>query len=281
MEKKTKMRIHNKESEESNVVSVIIPVKNGEEYINQCLTSIFSQTYKFLEVIIVDGGSKDRTLEISSNFDTKIIHQVSKGVSSARNEGIKKATGKYIAWCDIDDFYAPNKIEMQKKFLDLHQDIGLVYTDIIILEEGKKAQTKVKTEEVNWEWFKKNKTNPISFSSTMISGCLLKKNKINPKLRIGEDFDLYLRLSKLTKFALISEPLTFIRKHKTNLTNNRFLSLKSHVIILYINNLINRREYVYGLFLSVFIFFTWKILKKIKRSSNFLKKWMKRLNIYS
>ena len=97
---------------DEKLVSVIIPAYNIEDYIGRCLDSIISQTYKNLEIIVVDDGSRDRTGEILDNYAKKdrrikVIHKENGGVSSARNKGIEVAEGDYIGFIDGDDLIEP------------------------------------------------------------------------------------------------------------------------------------------------------------------------------
>ena len=90
------------------MISIIIPVYNVEQYLNRCIQSILNQTYKQIEVILVDDGSTDRSGEICDSFLSdkrfKIIHQDNQGVSSARNKGLVASTGEYILFVDADDW---------------------------------------------------------------------------------------------------------------------------------------------------------------------------------
>lgn len=97
-------------------ISVIVPVYNGEKYIRECLDSIFSQTFTDFEIIIVDDGSTDNTFDILTELSVKcnnlsIIRQENKGVSCARNTGIKHAKGKYLCFIDSDDYIKNNFLE--------------------------------------------------------------------------------------------------------------------------------------------------------------------------
>lgn len=102
-------------------VSIIIPAYNCADYINRTIDSIFAQTYPRtnLEVIIVNDGSTDETANILSNYEHEftIIHTKNKGVSAARNEGLKYSTGEFIQFLDSDDILLPNKIEEQVNIL--------------------------------------------------------------------------------------------------------------------------------------------------------------------
>lgn len=94
-------------------ISVIVPVYNVEKYLSQCLDSIIHQTYKNLEIILVDDGSTDSSGLICDNYSQKdkrikIIHKCQGGLSDARNAGLKIATGEYISFIDSDDFIDKN-----------------------------------------------------------------------------------------------------------------------------------------------------------------------------
>ena len=84
--------------------SIIVPVYNVEEYIDDCLKSIKSQTFKDYEVIVVNDGTKDNSMDIVKNYDVEIINQENGGLSSARNTGVKKAKGEYLIFLDSDDY---------------------------------------------------------------------------------------------------------------------------------------------------------------------------------
>ena len=106
---------------DEKLVSVIIPAYNIEDYIGRCLDSVLSQTYKNLEILVVDDGSSDCTGEILDDYEKKdqrirVIHKENGGVSSARNIGIEAATGDYIGFVDGDDLMEP---EMYKTLVNL------------------------------------------------------------------------------------------------------------------------------------------------------------------
>jgi glycosyltransferase involved in cell wall biosynthesis len=89
--------------EESALISVIIPVHNGEKYVAQCLENLLGQTYKELEIIVVDDGSTDATVEIAGRYPVRVVAQEKRGVSAARNAGMDCATGAYLHFMDVDD----------------------------------------------------------------------------------------------------------------------------------------------------------------------------------
>ncbi|MFB6225172.1 MAG: glycosyltransferase [Candidatus Paceibacteria bacterium] len=125
----------------SPLVSVIIPVYNGEEYIEDAIRSVNSQTYGNIEIIIVDDASEDKSLEKIHKLKDKIgrktkifSHDVNKGISKARNKGIKNSRGEYISLLDQDDYYYENRIEY---ILDnLEDEYGLVLNNTHAIDKS-------------------------------------------------------------------------------------------------------------------------------------------------
>lgn len=126
--------------------SIIVPVYNTEKYIDKCLKSIFSNTYKNFEVIIVNDGSTDKTENIINKYIKKYdniiyIKQKNIGLSLARNNGVKKATGDYLLFIDSDDYVEKNLLENINKNIDdldvLRYQLNIVFNDKIIPYEEK------------------------------------------------------------------------------------------------------------------------------------------------
>ena len=105
----------------TDLVSVILPAYNAERYIGDAIKSVLNQTYPYFELIVVDDGSKDKTVEVVKSFKDKRIrliqHLKNKGVSAARNTALKVAKGKWIAVIDADDEWLPNRLEVLLKIL--------------------------------------------------------------------------------------------------------------------------------------------------------------------
>lgn len=127
--------------------SIIVPAYNTEKYIDKCLKSIFSNTYKNFEVIIVNDGSTDKTEDIINKYIKKYdniiyIKQKNMGLSLARNNGVKKATGDYLLFIDSDDYVEKNLLENINKNIDdldvLRYQLNMVFNDKIIPYEEKK-----------------------------------------------------------------------------------------------------------------------------------------------
>ncbi len=126
--------------EKSNpLVSVVIPVHNGEKYIKESIDSCLNQTYDNIEIIVVDDNSEDKTLEILKNYGEKItVLPVEKqnGLGNVINIGIRKSQGKYIARMDADDFMYPTRIQKQVEYLESNPNCVAIGGQIDIIDEN-------------------------------------------------------------------------------------------------------------------------------------------------
>jgi len=124
---------------EKPLVSVIMPVYNSDNYIGQAIESVLSQDYPNFEFIIIDDGSTDKTREVIQRYtDSRIkyLHQENKGVSSARNMGIRHAHGRYIMPLDADDMMASASMTKHLEKFEKHPEAGLVYSDVLLIDES-------------------------------------------------------------------------------------------------------------------------------------------------
>ncbi len=130
------------ENKAKGLVSVIVPVYNVEPYLRKCLDSIVNQTYRALEIILVDDGSPDNCGVICDEYAARdgriiVIHKENGGVSSARNAGLKRATGEWIGWVDPDDWIEPDMFEyLLGNILHYRADIA-VCSRRLVYEDGK------------------------------------------------------------------------------------------------------------------------------------------------
>ncbi|NFG60723.1 glycosyltransferase family 2 protein [Clostridium sp. CMCC3677] len=131
-------------------VSVIVPVYNSEQYVGYCINSILNQTYRNIEVILVDDGSTDDSLKICRNYENidkrvKVITTPNKGVSSARNIGIENAIGQYIQFVDSDDVIETQMIERLVETIETYDtDVVFCGAEMITLDKNKKVTDRVK-----------------------------------------------------------------------------------------------------------------------------------------
>jgi glycosyltransferase involved in cell wall biosynthesis len=121
-----------------SLVSVIVPVYNGERFLADALQSIVNQDYRPLELIVVDDGSTDRTAEIARSFpEVRYFHQSNQGVATARNTGLAAAHGEFLAFLDADDLWEPDKLSLQTEYQRNHPEIDYSFVKLInFLEPG-------------------------------------------------------------------------------------------------------------------------------------------------
>jgi glycosyltransferase involved in cell wall biosynthesis len=113
----------------NDLISVIIPVYNCENYLAEAIESVLEQTYKPVELIVVDDGSTDRTKEVAQRYQENIayIYQPNSGTSSARNHGVRKSKGSFLAFHDADDIWSKNKLELQMQVFNDEPEVDAVF----------------------------------------------------------------------------------------------------------------------------------------------------------
>lgn len=208
-------------------VSVIIPNYNYAKYIGKAIESVLLQTYSNLEVIVVNNGSTDNSLEILKVFKDKImlIDQVNLGQSGARNSGLLHATGDLIAFLDADDFWEPTKLEKQINLIS--EETQLVYCGISTFYEGTFLDSDVLLPVYKGDCSSFFMDHPaasivLSGESTAIFTKLLqeKVGVFDLELNSSAGWDFFRRASSLTNFDFVAEPLTHRRTHSINMSNS-------------------------------------------------------------
>ncbi|MGB0355665.1 MAG: glycosyltransferase family 2 protein [Opitutales bacterium] len=192
-------------------VSVIIPTFNRVEYLPDALDSVYSQTHPVTEVIVVDDGSTDHTVEkLSPSYPSvQFLRQENQGVSSARNLGIAKASHPWIALLDSDDRWTPQKLERQITHLSQNPSLRAVHTGEKWIRDGKEINIPAsldKSKEGLWE--RSLEKCIICPSSVLLHQSVFEKTgTFDPSLAICEDYDFWLRLLLTHQVGLIEEPL--------------------------------------------------------------------------
>jgi glycosyltransferase involved in cell wall biosynthesis len=219
-------------------VSVIIPAYNAMEYLPETLGSVLNQSFQDLEVIIIDDGSVDHIGEWAKSISdsrVRIFHQKNQGPSAARNIGIKKAEGEYVAFLDADDLWEPTKIETQVFALDKNHAVGLVYTWISSIDKnGVSTGRAIRNCDEGDVWESLLLHNFIECGSTPMvrRDCFETVGVFDEGLKSNQDFDLWIRISCCYKFAVIKEVLTQYRKHGSSHSKNWKSSEKCMFMVL-------------------------------------------------
>ncbi|MFD1093966.1 glycosyltransferase [Providencia vermicola] len=234
---------------ESELVSVILPVYNAEEFLYEAIDSIVNQTHKNLQIIIINDGSSDNSLNIINSFvDDRItvISRENKGLIYTLNEGLKIANGNYIARMDADDISAKNRIEKQLSFLKKHKKTGVVGSYVkIINKEGTRIALR----------------KPARFNFILKATCFLGAPFIHPavmfdRIVVGEnlyysneykhaeDYELWTRLAAINniKFSTIPEYLLSYRILETSISRQNSLAQNTTRVKAQIQNLMGHKH---------------------------------------
>ena len=218
----------------TDLISVIIPTYNRAHLIKRSAQSVLNQTYKNLELIIVDDGSTDNTKEIIDSIkDERIVYikQENQGVSAARNTGVEKAKGKYIAFQDSDDVWHLDKLEKQLLAIQKN-NADLVFCKLFKFGNLMKRKVPKNIK----EGFLQKDILPINiFPQTLLSKAdILKENKFNIDMLSVEDFELLLRIQKKYSIYCIDEALVDYHVQEDSLSVNNERRVK------YIKDILNK-----------------------------------------
>ncbi len=198
-----------------------MPVYNMAPYIEEAICSILTQTYSDFELLILDDGSTDGTLDIIRKFDDKrirvIAHTVNQGLIATLNQGIDLCTGEYIARMDGDDIALPHRLERQVNFMDDHQDCGVCGSQVYLLGRDAITAKPLNHEAIRcWQLFHCTMVHP----TVMIRKSVLEDHDIRYLNYFhAEDYEIWNRLSAITQLVNLPEVLLMYRQHSNQITN--------------------------------------------------------------
>jgi glycosyltransferase involved in cell wall biosynthesis len=217
------------------MISVVIPCYNAERWLGATLRSVLAQDWPRLEIIVVDDGSSDRSAElVRTQFPSvTLVQQKNSGVAAARNNGIANAKGDWIAFVDADDIWLPGKLHAQWQALTLQPGGRMAYTawhvwpctnpepeSTLLKDLGQRS-----TDASLWDgpsgWIYPDLLEDccVWTSTVLMHRSLFDEIGIfDEKLRIGEDYDLWLRASQATPIVRIPKPLALYRMHPDSIT---------------------------------------------------------------
>ena len=217
------------------LVSVIIPTYNRANLLKRAINSVLNQTYKNLEIIVVDDGSTDNTEEIVKEYQDSRIQYIllpeNRGVSSARNRGVKSSRGNFISLLD-DDEYLPERIEKSMKVLkNAPENVGMVCSNYWKIEEEKKEIGFLK---YSLEDAKRNWAFPAVGSSIIRRKVFEKICLFDEEFGPGGDTDFAIRLCKDFSFYFIDEPLLnyYVTKGSLSHKINPEISIRKRKLFL-------------------------------------------------
>lgn len=229
------------------MISVIIPVYNRAKLIKRAINCVLNQSFKDYEIIVIDDGSTDETLEILESFkEIKVIKQKNFGVSHARNQGIKSSKYPWIAFLDSDDEWHQDKLEKQINFHMQNKDILFSHTNETWIRENKELKQKKQHKKPSGFCFEENLDFcKISPSTVMLKKEIFKKVEyFDENLKVCEDYDLWLRILKSFEIGLMKEALT-LKHAEDNQLSKKYHSMdlqRVQALLKHKNNYLVTRE---------------------------------------
>lgn len=222
------------EGNTATLVSVVIPVYNAASHLRETLESIFRQTYPAIEIVAVDDGSSDNSVEILLGYGNRVrlVQQPNSGPAVARNRGVAEASGEWIAFLDADDLWEPRKIEIQLKALN---GCNWSYTDSVFMggaNDGKRDSEL--NEKLSGDVLDELICcNFIGTSSVLVRrDIFMEMNGFDPTLRSIQDWDLWMRIASQNPIAYINEPLVRYRVHATSTSRSTRKTLPNHLRVI-------------------------------------------------
>jgi len=193
------------------LVSIIIPTYNRALFLKRAIDSVYSQSFRDFEVIVVDDGSTDETVKLAGKYDSRLRYMYisHSGVSKARNTGITNAKGKWISLLDSDDYWLSKKLEKQVDYLKKNKIYTVCHTDEIWIRNGKRInQGKRHKKYEGWFFYPSLELCLISPSSIMIHRDILSEvGLFDESMPWVEDYDLWLRITSKFPIGYIDEKL--------------------------------------------------------------------------
>lgn len=210
-------------------VSVIMPLYNNQKHIEKSIHSVLSQTFKHFEIIVVDDCSSDDSVSIVKRLAEedpriKLYHmEENGGAAAARNVGVEKASGRYIAYLDSDDLWKEHKLDVQVAFMKKNQYGFSCASYEVIDMEGNSLDKKVRMKKaLDYKGFLTN--NLLQTVGIMVDTDIVNKDLLYmPSLRTGEDAATWLQILKAGKKCYgVKEVLGFYRRVPNSLSSNKF-----------------------------------------------------------
>ncbi|MBP1911700.1 glycosyltransferase family 2 protein [Thermococcus stetteri] len=217
-------------------VSVIIPTYKRYELLKRAIDSVLTQTFDDFEVLVVDGARSKSIRELVRSFEDRrlrYIPQTGTGIANARNLGVLKARGNFIAFLDDDDRWREDKLELQiKAFNELPKDYGLVYTAFTYYYLDRNKIIGVKRPKASGDVYRHLLKDNITGTSTIMvrRECFKRAGLFREDFVTCEDWDMWLRMAKICRFGAIDEPLVDYTIHSGQFSFAKYLTGRYRMI---------------------------------------------------
>jgi glycosyltransferase involved in cell wall biosynthesis len=193
------------------LIDVVIPTFNRAYCLKRTIDSVLSQTYKELKLYVIDDGSTDETKNLISQYQNesrlRYFYQNNKGVSAARNSGIKMGQAEWVAFIDSDDEWLPNKLETQVDFIKKNPNIRFIHSNEIWMRNGVRVNPKKKFDKSYHDLFKRSLEMCLISPSTVVmkKELCLQHGLFNEDFIVCEDYDLWLKILATEEVGFVSD----------------------------------------------------------------------------
>ncbi len=225
-------------------VSVIMPVRNGKDYLQEALDSVLQQSFSELELLLINDGSTDDDYDRYAQQDVRIrvLHLSGLGVSRARNVGMAQARGEFIAFLDADDIWFPGKLRAQVDYFEQNPEVGVVFGQFIrwpALADGSFAPaaslvqdasqfTRMDPERSGWLYTRLLDGLLVGMNTAVVRRSVYEAiGGFNEAMRQGEDYDFWLKASRVAEMHSLNGPVALYRIHGASAMHR--LSPESHL----------------------------------------------------
>lgn len=211
-------------------ISVVIPAYNASHFLPRCIESVFAQTLQPAEVIVVNDGSADDSAAVAQRLGATVVSRANGGLSAARNTGVQHSTGEWVAFLDADDRWLPEKLECQAA--QVQPGTVLVYTGVRIFDDNGVLRSSAAVDPAKAVTMLRY-LNPITPSSALARrDALLETGGFREDVRACEDWDMWMRLSRLGSFAAVPEALTdyYVYPNSMSTDPNRMLIAMEQIL---------------------------------------------------
>ncbi|MCE1250224.1 MAG: glycosyltransferase family 2 protein [Comamonadaceae bacterium] len=228
-------------------VSVIIPVRNGKDYLQEALDSVLQQSFSNLELLLVNDGSTDDDYDRYAQQDARlrVLHLPGLGVSRARNAGLAQSRGELLAFLDADDAWFPGKLQAQVDYFDQHPQVGVVFGPFVrwwaqadgsfapaaARMQDASACTQADPERSGWIYTRLLNGLLVGMNTAVIRRSVYQAiGGFNEAMRQGEDYDFWLKASRVAPMHSLNGPLALYRIHGASAMHR--LSADNHLATL-------------------------------------------------
>lgn len=225
-------------TKESSLVSVIITCYNHGQYLKTAIESVLEQDYENLEVIVVDDGSTDDTMQVAKKYpNVKYVHQTNQGLSSARNTGIERSNGAYLIFLDADDWLLDDAVSVNLEHLKQNQEAAFVSGGHLKINSCKEVIEKSERIIEDNHYCRFLEGNYIGMhAAVMYRRWILEEFRFDTSLNVCEDYDLYFKISRKYPIIHHTELIAAYHIHDQNMSGNSPLMLK------YVLRVLNRQR---------------------------------------